>query len=521
MIVGSPAALRCTSISVRYGDFAALTEVSVAFAPKLIHAVVGQNGAGKTTFARVVAGIVKPVSGAIEIDEREVATGHVNRSRAVGVELVHQNFALPPSFTVAEAMEFGARQGRPIFTRRELEARWRRHLENLGVQTRLKDRIRDLPVESQQGVEIARALVADAKLLILDEPTAVLSPSGVEVLFQRLRGLKASGVTILLVLHKIREVLAVADTVTVLRGGRLIEGPVAANAVDARELSAAIIGAEAEKTLTVRDEEALVGSDLPAEARQGVTANSKAPTILAADRVSTLPDPEGPALTEVSLGIAPGEIVGVAGVEGNGQRTLVRALAGLIAIQSGGIRLNDHDLAGLSTGERRAHGLRVIPFERNSEGLSLSSSLWENWSARQLLRGSPLRLISPARFRGECDRALKRWDVRYSTTLQPAGSLSGGNAQKLILAREVDDDAKLVIAAQPTRGLDVGATAFVWKSLRDATARGCGVLLISSDLDELFDISDRLVVMLSGRIAAEFRPPFRLSDVGAAMTGAR
>ena len=521
MIAEAPAALRCRDISVHYGDLAALTDVSVAFAPKLIHTVVGQNGAGKTTFARVVAGIVRPASGTLEIDNREVATGHVNRSRAAGVELVHQSFALPPSFTVAETMEFGARRGRPIFTRRELEARWRRHLENLGVQARLKDRIRDLPVELQQGVEIARALVADAKLLILDEPTAVLSPSGVETLFQRLRGLKASGVTIVLVLHKIREVLAVADTVTVLRGGRLIEGPIPANSVDAHELSAAIIGAEAEKTLTVRDEEALVGSDLPAEARSVVAGKAKAPAILVADRVSTRPDPEGPALSEVSLAIAPGEIVGVAGVEGNGQRTVVRALTGLAEIESGRIRFGDQDMTNLSTGERRDRGLRVIPFERNSEGLSLSSSLWENWSARQLLRGSPLRLISPARFRGECDRALKRWDVRYSTTLQPAGSLSGGNAQKLILAREIDDDAKLVIAAQPTRGLDVGATAFVWKSLRDATGRGCGVLLISSDLDELFDISDRLVVMLSGRIAAEFRPPFRLSEVGAAMTGAR
>jgi general nucleoside transport system ATP-binding protein len=520
MIAESPSAVRCRNISVRYGDLAALTDVSVAFAPRLIHAVVGQNGAGKTTFARVVAGIVRPVSGTLEIDGREVALGHVNRSRAAGVELVHQSFALPPSFTVAETMEFGARRDRPIFTRRELEARWSRHLENLGVQARLSDRIRDLPVESQQGVEIARALVADAKLLILDEPTAVLSPSGIETLFQRLRDLKASGVTILLVLHKIREVLAAADTVAVLRGGRLVEGPAAANAVDARELSAAIIGAEAEKTLTVRDEEAL-GSDLPAEARSVVAARANAPAILVADRVSTRLDPEGPALSEVSLTIAPGEIVGVAGVEGNGQRTLVRALAGLVEIESGRIRLGDQDVVGLSTRERRARGLRVIPFERNSEGLSLSSSLWENWSARQLLRGSALRLISPPRFRAECDRALKRWDIRYSTTLQPAGSLSGGNAQKLILAREVDDDAKLVIAAQPTRGLDVGATAFVWKSLRDATVRGCGVLLISSDLDELFDISARLVVMLSGRVAAEFRPPFRLSDVGAAMTGAR
>ena len=302
-------------------------------------------------------------------------------------ELVHQSFALPPSFTVAETMEFGARRDRPIFTRRELEARWSRHLENLGVQARLSDRIRDLPVEAQQGVEIARALVADAKLLILDEPTAVLSPSGIETLFQRLRGLKASGVTILLVLHKIREVLAAADTVAVLRGGRLVEGPVAANAVHARELSAAIIGAEAEKTLTVRDEEALVGSDLPAEARSVVAAMANAPAILVADRVSTRLDPEGPALSEVSLAIAPGEIVGVAGVEGNGQRTLVRALAGLVDLESGLIRLGDQDVVGLSTRERRARGLRVIPFERNSEGLSLSSSLWENWSARQLLAG--------------------------------------------------------------------------------------------------------------------------------------
>ncbi len=367
-------------------------------------------------------------------------------------------------------MEFGARRGRPIFTRRELEARWARHLENLEVQAKLKDRICDLPVESQQGVEIARALVADAKLLILDEPTAVLSPNGVEALFQRLRNLKTSGVTILLVLHKIREVLAVADSVTVLRGGRLVKGPVGVGSVSARELSAAIIGAEAEQSLTTRDEEAVVGSDLPAEARALATAKPNAPAILAADRVSTRPDPEGLALGEVSLAIAPGEIVGVAGVEGNGQRTLVRALTGLAEIESGGIQLNDQDVAGLSTGERRARGLRVIPFERNSEGLSLSSSLWENWPARQLLRGSALKLISPVRFRAECDSALKRWDVRYSSTLQPAGSLSGGNAQKLILAREVDPEAKLVIAAQPTRGLDVGATAFVWKSLRDATA---------------------------------------------------
>ena len=307
-------ALKCRDISVRYGDVAALTGVSVEFAPKLIHAVVGQNGAGKTTFARVVSGLVRPDTGAIEIDDRQVAPGHVNRSRAAGVELVHQSFALPPSFTVAEAMEFGARRGRPIFSRRALEARWKQHLENLGVQARMGDRIRDLPVESQQGVEIARALVADAKLLILDEPTAVLSPSGVETLFRRLRGLKASGVTILLVLHKIREVLAVADTVTVLRGGKLVQAPTATSAVEPHELSAAIIGAEAEKALTPSDEEALVGSELLSGAGTSAAGKAAAPLVLAMDRVSTRPDSEGPVLSEASLAIAHGEIVGVAGV---------------------------------------------------------------------------------------------------------------------------------------------------------------------------------------------------------------
>jgi general nucleoside transport system ATP-binding protein len=515
-------ALQCRGISVRYGDVAALVAVSVAFAPKLIHAVVGQNGAGKTTFARVAAGIVKPISGALAIGGRDVPTGNVALARAGGVELVHQSFALPPSFTVAEAMEFGAASGRPLFSRRGLEARWRRHLENLGVRARLRDRIRDLPVEGQQGVEIARALVADANVLILDEPTAVLSPSGIETLFERLRSLKAGGVTIILILHKIREVLGVADTVAVLRGGRLVEGPIATGATDARRLSASIIGSDVEKELAAKDEAALVGASLsdaaPPSLAPGIATG--ATPILVLDSISTRADSEGLGLADVSLKIAPGEIVGVAGVEGNGQRTLVRALSELVDVRSGRILLGDRDITRTPLSQRRVRGLRVIPFERNSEGLSLSSTLWENWSARELLLGPTLKLINPGRYRKACAESLKRWDVRYQTTLQPAGSLSGGNAQKLILAREIDADALLIIAAQPTRGLDVGATAFVWRSLREARARGCAVLIISSDLDELFDISDRLVVMLSGRIAAEFRPPYRLGAVGAAMTGA-
>ncbi|MBN8993938.1 MAG: ATP-binding cassette domain-containing protein [Rhizobiales bacterium] len=522
---GAPA-LECRDVSVSYGPVAALSGVSLRLAPGLIHAVCGQNGAGKTTFARVASGLVRPNRGALFISGQEVATGNVARARAAGVELVHQSFALPPSFTVAEAMEFGAEKGTPIYSRRGLEARWKQHLENLGVRVRLRDRIRDLAVEQQQGVEIARALVAEASVLILDEPTAVLSPTGVEMLFDRLRNLKAGGVTILLILHKIREVLGVADTVTVLRGGKLVEGPLPAGDTTPQRLAHAIVGSAAEQALSGADEAALTGAegrDLGAsvEPVASVPATPAGPVALEIAGASTRADPEGPALADIDLAVGRSEIVGVAGVEGNGQRTLVRMLANLADLQSGRIALAGTDVTRGALAARRGAGLRIIPFERNTEGLSLASSLWENWSARQLLFGPLLKLISPAAWRRDCDLSLKQWDVRYATTTQPAGSLSGGNAQKLILAREVDADASLIIAAQPTRGLDVGATAFVWKSLRAARERGCGVLLISSDLDELFDISDRLIVMLSGRIVAEFRPPYSLSAVGAAMTGAR
>jgi simple sugar transport system ATP-binding protein len=237
--------------------------------------------------------------------------------------------------------------------------------------------------------------------------------------------------------------------------------------------------------------------------------------------VATRGDEEGPALRDVSLIIRPGEIVGVAGVEGNGQRTLVRAIAGLVDATHGDIKLDGVPVTGVALGDRRSRGLRIIPFERNTEGLSLSSALWENWSARQLLRSPLFRFINPRRIQRDSDAALKAWDVRYASTAQKAGSLSGGNAQKVILAREIDDEARLILAAQPTRGLDIGATAFVWRALRAARDRGCAVLLVSSDLDELFDISDRIVVMLSGGVAGEFSPPYDIARVGATMTEAR
>jgi simple sugar transport system ATP-binding protein len=491
----------------------ALRGVSVAFDSGRIHAVVGQNGAGKTTFARVCAGIVRPTSGRLAIEGRPVPVGNVSAARLCGVELVHQSFALPPSFTVAEAMEFGStRKTPPVYSRRALERRWHDHLASLDVGARLSDRIRDLPVETQQGVEIARALVSNARVLILDEPTAVLAPPAIERLFARIRRLRESGVTVLVILHKIHEVLGIAESVTVLRSGKLVENLLPAAGMSASDLARAIVGSGA---LT----ETAAAAPAPAPALERTASNGRA-AALDLRRGCTRDGREGPSLDALDLIVGHGEIVGIAGVEGNGQRTLVNAIAGLCAMQTGRLTCGDRDVTRASLLERRAHGLRIIPFERNVEGLSLSSALWQNWSARLLVARRMMRLIEPQKLRAATRAALERWGVRFASVDQPASALSGGNAQKTIFAREIDDDASIIIAAQPTRGLDIEAMAFVWQALRDARARGCGVLVISSDLDELFDISDRIVVLLSGRVVGEFTPPYDLGAIGAAMTGA-
>ncbi len=524
MIAADPPALSCRGIRVTYGQVTALADLEIAFARGAIHAVVGQNGAGKTTFARVAAGLVRPDAGSLSIDGRPLRLGRVAGSRAAGVELVHQSFALPPSFTVAEALEFGAGGGIGLYSRRRLLQRCRERLAALDLDVDPRRRIRDLPVEVQQGVEIARALVTEARVLILDEPTAVLPPAGIEALFERIRGLKRQGVMVILILHKIREVMAVADTISVLRGGRLVAGPIPRERAEERRIAEMIVGQGEADAVGADDTRALVGAapfrrtaawDAGAA---GVSAPGEAVLDLAG--VSTAKDPEEPPLNRVSLTVRPGEIVGVAGVQGNGQRTLVQAIAGLADMTSGDVHLSGTRVSRSSPADRRALGLRIIPFERNSEGLSLTSALWENWSVRELLQKPLFSFVDPSALRRRCDEALQVWGVRYASATQSAGALSGGNAQKVILAREIDEDARLIIAAQPARGLDIGATAFVWSALREAAGRGCGVLLISSDLDELFDISHRLVVMLSGRIVAEFVPPYDIAAVGRAMTGA-
>lgn len=519
--MGQAPSIDCADITVAFGDFLALDTVDVSFEPGKIHALVGQNGAGKTTLARVIAGLVPATTGHIAADGEVVANGDVLASRAHGIEMVHQSFALPPSMTVAEALEYGStrRSGR-IFSRRRLNAFWQRYLDEAGVAVPADAKLRKLPIESLQAVEIARALAGDARTLILDEPTAVLPPDAISRLFERVRRLRDSGVTVIIVLHKVREVLEIADTVTVLRRGELIVRTVPVETMSAADFAATIVGTPVEDA----DAPSLLGAE-PADPPAHATRAVSGPALVQLREVTSAPSDGGSRLSRVDLELFGGQIVGVAGVEGNGQVALAETIAGIVDIRSGELRIADTPATTLDPLRRRALGLRIIPFDRNTQGLSGSTPLWQNWAVPLMVgsrrRRGPMR---PAVLKAEAEAALRQWDVRFRSVNQKASELSGGNAQKVIMARELDAAARVIIAAQPTRGLDLGAVEGVWKALRDARDGGAAVLLISSDLDELVGVCDRIIVLLSGEVVLDEtgRPglPYDMAAIGRAMTGA-
>ncbi|MCY3960870.1 MAG: ATP-binding cassette domain-containing protein [bacterium] len=506
---GDTPAVRCRSLGVSFGAVQALRDVSLDLAPGRIHALVGQNGAGKTTLAKVLGGLQAPQAGEVQVGGRVVPPGDVRAAQIAGLAMVHQHFSLPPSFTVAEALELTAARkgGRWFFRRTELHRQWQNEVAELGDLAMLSTRIRDLPVETRQSLEIVRALAGDARILLLDEPTALLTPTATDQLFERLQRLRDGGVTILIVLHKLREVADVAETVSVLRDGELVLGPSEMAEVSEGQLSDAIVGPEsgADRTISMASR---------AEAAQE--------TLLELVGVSSRESAFELGLSKINLRVESREIVGIAGVEGNGQRSLVSAIAGLTPITDGSMRLGDIDATRAGPARRRLRGLRLVPFDRNTEGISRSAPLWLNQSALRLVgrRRRRFPLISLRQYKRRAAEAMDVWRVRYNTVAQPAESLSGGNVQRLILSRELAPGAELLVAAQPTRGLDFSATNFVRQSLRELRDGGAGVLLVSSDLDELFELSDRLLVMYGGRIVASFEAPYDRRTVGDAMTGA-
>ncbi len=499
-------ALCCQNIDVHFGAVHALKDVSVRFEAGKIHALLGQNGAGKSTIARVISGVLSPQNGSLEILGQSVSPGDTAATQAAGLDIVHQRFALPPTFSVAEALEFASvrKMGGRIYTRRKVETAWKDRLEEARINVDPRAILSTLPVETAQSIEIVRALANHAKVLVLDEPTALLSPPAISALFDKLRRLRNNGVTLIVILHKLREVMDIADTVTILRDGALVLEPTPKADMTDRRISEAMIGTTTHSPVSHQASKAAATTCL-----------------VRFDTVSSRTDKGEVGLKDVSFDLKAGEILGVAGVEGNGQRALAEIFAGLSRPISGNLFLADEDVTDLSVSQRRTRGLRAVPFDRMTEGASLTLTLWENtktWMAETFRKG-PWPNISLREILNEARRALAHFGVIYETPNQPAGTLSGGNLQRVILARELTGRVTALLAAQPTRGLDFGATNFVWSELDRVRRQGAAVILISSDLDELFGICDRIIVIRSGEITGSFQPPYSAGKIGDAMVG--
>lgn len=502
-------ALECKAVTKRFGALAANQRVSLSVSFGEVVALIGENGAGKSTLMKMIAGLETPDEGEIWLRGERVRAFSPAGAIARGVGMVHQHFMLVDSFTVAEAVSLGRERGRGVWLDlRQVEE----DVTRLGAQYQLPlvpaRRVGELSVGEKQRVEIIKVLYRGAEIFIFDEPTAVLAPPEVAGFLDTVRALKAAGKAVILITHKLDEVLAVADRIVVLRGGQVVEERGAAGA-SPRELARAMVGREV-----------ALASEPRGPAAQAPDGPPHGPPVLAFEAVRVR-GPHGDALSSVSFQVRAGEIVGVAGVEGNGQRELSLALAGLVPLAAGRITLGGRDLARLSARDRLAAGLAHIPEDRHQRGLVLDFTLTENlYLGRDQEAAQRLGVLDAAKMRAHASERLAALDVRPLDPSAFARGLSGGNQQKLVAARELARPFSLLLAAQPTRGVDVGAIELLHQKLKEARAAGRAVLLLSADLDEILSLSDRVLVLYRGRIAGELSAAEASKDrVGALMAG--
>ncbi len=495
------------AITKRFPGVVANDGVDFEAAPGEVHALLGENGAGKSTLSNILIGLYRPDEGQIRLYGEEVHFQSPSDAIAAGIGMVHQHFRLVPPFTVAENIILGEHREearRFIVQPRAIERHVAALGERYGIAVNPRARIWQLSVGEQQRVEILKALYREARILILDEPTAVLTPQESQALFATLRTMAAEGRTVIFISHKLHEVRAVADRVTVLRGGRKIETLSAAGAT-ARELAALMVGREVELARRI-ERAAPPGED---------AALSVQELVVRGDRGEE-------AVKGVSLTVRKGEIVGIAGVAGNGQRELAEAITG-IRPSSGGI-VSVHDRK-IRTGDPRAAigaGVAHVPEDRLGTGVAASLSITENtvlksYRRRGLSHGP---LLSWGVIREQARDLIRRYGVQTPGQSLPARDLSGGNLQKLVLGREFSGEPKVLIAASPTRGLDVGAIETVHAYLRQAAEEGVAVLLISEDLDEIRALADRILVIYEGVLTGSFDPvTATIEEIGLAMAG--
>ena len=520
-------AIELRDIVKRFPGVVANDGVNLKVRAGSIHAIVGENGAGKSTLMKTLYGAHQPDEGTILVNGEEQRFRSPSAAIKLGIGMVFQHFMLADNFTVWENIVLGREPGWPVLASGKARKRIRSLSSQYGLDVDPDDLVSDIGVGEKQRVEILKVLYRGATILILDEPTAVLVPHEVDELFRSLRQLTEDDATVIFISHKLDEVLENADAITVIRAGKTVGEVSDPSTITAEELAEMMVGSELpspetrERTVTdtvkleVRnltvEPDAYVGQlTLGAGAQADLTSPGYAGIVRKP-------------LDDVSIKVHAGEIVGIAGVEGNGQTELIEAIMGLVS-STGTVSLEGRDISAISTLARREAGVGYIPEDRHRDGMVLGMPLWENvllghqGSTDFTKRG----FVDRDAARDRTNAVVKEFDVRTPSIDVRAFTLSGGNQQKLIVGREMRSNPVVLIAAHPTRGVDVGAQAVIWDILRDARSAGLATLLISADLEELIGLSDRLLVMLRGKIVADLDPAHvDQGELGAYMTGVK